>query len=351
MKKSILFSFMLFSFAAVAQTTHTVDNSNSSGAQFTAIQDAIDSAEPGDTIYIHPSPVSYGSITVNKVIHLRGLGHSPQYTNGMSATMANITLNAPIGAQGITLSGLDFSQIIVSGTQNYNNLEVTNCKIAKIAAGSGNGQCDNWVIAGCVMVGLNFDNFRKQNSNGWMVVNNHIRQPGTSASWGTFRDFNGSDVVRNNIIVTHQTNSDAVIFQDCVNLNVENSIILFTNTATGINLSGNSITFNNCLTYHYPGLTLPALNGNNNLDNTDPMFVDIGSNPNFSSDKNFHLQEVSPGAEHGTDGQDIGLYGSSFPFNMYGYPADLPYPTYMEITNSVVGQGGTLNVVFEAVGN
>jgi len=77
----------------------------------------------------------------------------------------------------------------------------------------------------------------------------------------------------------------------------------------------------------------------------------MGGSPTFSSSKDFNLADGSPGENGGTDGEDIGIYGGSFPFNKYGYPPNMPYPVFMEITNPVIGVGGTLNVVFEAVGN
>jgi len=353
MKNLLLFFTFCLVNMAYTQTVHTVDNSPNSGADFDNLQTAINAATLGDTIYIHPSPETYGNITINKVLHLRSLGHSPQYTNGMSAQIGNIVLNATIGAQGITLSGLRFVNLTISGTQNYSNLEISNCLFQRITASGTANACNNWVITGSILLGSSFDNINKQNSNGWFVTNNHLSQPNTNATWSTFRNFNATDIVRNNIIVTQQNTNNAKIFNDCVNFTVENTIILFTGNSPGFDFSGNSITFNRCLTYHIPGLTLPDLNGDNNLNNTNPMFVDIGTNnnPNFSVNKDFNIEENAPASGHGTDGQDLGLYGNSFPFNRYGYPTDLPYITSMQIINNVVGVGGTLNVNIEAFGN
>lgn len=350
--KTLNLLFLLFCVApSFAQTTLTVDNSPNSGAMYQSVQAAIDASSVGDTIYVHPSPTSYGNITVTKTLHFRGPGHAPQYSNGMNAEIGNITLNALIGAPGITISGLTFSNLSVTGTQNYNDLQISNCRIGKVTGGNGAGQCNNWVVVGSVMVASNFDNFSKFNSNGWMIANNYVYQPATGNSWNLFRNFNATDVIRNNIIVTNQVSPLAKIFENCTNLSVENSLFLFTNTATGVSLSGNGITFNNCLSYSYPGLTLADLPGSNNFDNTEPEFVNMGGSPTFSSSKDFNLADGSPGENGGTDGEDIGIYGGSFPFNKYGYPPNMPYPVFMEITNPVIGVGGTLNVVFEAVGN
>lgn len=352
--KSVLSFLTLFSSAIlVAQTTHTVDNNSPSGADFDNIPAAIAAAASGDTIYVHPSPVDYGDITLNKVLHIRSLGHSPEYSNGMAASIGNITLNALIGAQGITLYGLRFKVLSVTGNiQNYNDLQIRNCRLERVVAGTGAGQCNNWVISGCVVSASMFDLINKQNSNGWIVVNNHIHQQGASGTWSLFRRFNGSDVMRNNVVVSNSTDL-ASLFNECTNLGVENSIFVFVNTSTGLNLTGNSVEFTNCLNYSYPGQTLSELPGVDNLNNTDPLFVNIGANnsPVFTTGRNFQLQESSPAAGYGTDGQDLGLYGSDFNWNNFGYAPDLPYPTFMEITNSVVEVGGTLNVVFKAKGN
>lgn len=352
MKSVLLFLAFCSSAMLSAQTTYTVDNNSPSGADFESIPAAIAAADPGDTIYVHPSPVTYGNITLDKVLHIRSLGHAPEYSNGMAANIGTIVLNAFIGAQGITLYGLRFTVLSVTGTQNYNDLEIRNCRFERVTAGTGVGQCNNWVISGCVVAASMFDLINKHNSNSWIVVNNHIHQQGTSQSWSLFRKFNGSDIMRNNVIVSNST-GPASLFNECTNLGVENSLFLFVNTSTGLNLSGNSIQFTNCLNYSYPGLTLTDLPGEDNLNNTDPLFVNIGANNNpvFTTGRNFQLQESSPAAGYGTDGQDLGLYGSDFNWNNFGYAPDLPYPTFMEITNSVVEVGGTLNVVFKAKGN
>jgi hypothetical protein len=358
MKKILLSIFIAIALNIQSQTLYTVDNSPNSGADFTSVQAAIDAANSGDTLFIHPSATPYGNFNISKVIHIRSLGHSPQYTQGMSAELGNISLTANPGANGITLSGLRFGEIsVVSNSYTFNNLQITNCWFNKIigGTGSGAGTRDNWVIAGCVLQGNGFNLISKVNGNGWLIVNNYLRNPSDNWSWNTFRNLNGTDTFRNNIIVTNQNGSggdtEIRLFETCVNLNIENSIFLFMGNAVSIYQSGNSVTYNNCLSYNYGTSTLSALTGNNNLNNTNPNFVNIGNNPNFSVDKNFNIQPGSPASGHGIDGQDIGLFGNSYIYNMYGNAAELPYISKMQILNNVVAPGGTLNVHIEATGN
>jgi hypothetical protein len=188
-----------------------------------------------------------------------------------------------------------------------------------------------------------------------MIMNNHLRNPSMDWSWNLFRNLDGSDTFRNNIVVTHQNpvgvNNEIRLFENCVNLNIENSIILFLGAVETIYLTGNSLNYTNCLSYSYAGSTLAALAGTGNLNNTDPNFIDIGGNPSFSSSKNFNIQAGSPASNAGNDGQDIGLYGNSFAFNAFGYPNQFPFISLMQILNAVVSPGGTLNVKIEATGN
>jgi len=359
MKKTLLLMFIAIAINIKSQTLYTVDNSPSSGADFTDVQEAIDAANPGDTIFIHPSATPYGNFNISKVIHLRSLGHSPQYTQGMSAELGNISLTATPGANGITLSGLRFGQLSVSNNNNtFNDLQITNCWFNKISGGTGagTGTRDNWVIVGCVLLGNGFDLIRKTNGNGWLIVNNYLRNPDSNWSFNMFRNLNGTDTFRNNIIVTQQSlsgaNNEIRLFEECLNLNIENSIFLFMGVGVEhIYTGGNSVTYNNCLSFSYPGETITNLSGSNNLNNTDPSFVDIGSNPYFSTSKNFNIQAGSPASGHGTDGQDIGLFGNSYIYNMYGNAAELPYISKMQILNNVVAPSGTLNVHIEATGN
>jgi hypothetical protein len=66
----------------------------------------------------------------------------------------------------------------------------------------------------------------------------------------------------------------------------------------------------------------------------------------FTSD--LTLKATSPGHNAGTDGKDIGLYGGVGTQNpLTGCPS-IPQITTMNILNTVIAPGGTLNVVIKA---
>ncbi|MFO7923195.1 MAG: hypothetical protein R6U58_05845, partial [Bacteroidales bacterium] len=80
MKTRLLISFTVAMFFNVAVNAAVWRISNISGADadFTSIQDAIDSHLvdfSGDTLYIEPSSVSYGSVTLNKSLVIIGNGY------------------------------------------------------------------------------------------------------------------------------------------------------------------------------------------------------------------------------------------------------------------------------------
>lgn len=351
MKNLVLIIFFGFCHNLIAQTTHTVDNNPSAGADFTSLQAAIDAAVIGDTIYVHPSAVAYGNITINKTLHLRGPGHLPEVTSGEAATIGNITFTAVIGAPNSSISGLRTGDISTGNSQNYSGLTLTNNRLGRVLGSNTLNQSNGWVISGNVFLVNMFSILQKGNNSNWVVVNNFIQNQATSSTWQIFTGFNASDLLRNNIIVSSQNTGNVKIFENCLNTVFENNLLLFLGTATGLNNTGSSVTFNNNLTYSYTGLTLSDLPGATNLNNTDPQFVNGGTTPTFGYSKDFNLTDSSPGSGYGVDGQDIGIYGNSYPFDMRGYPDDLPYVTSLIINNTVVSTGGTLNVQFAAEGN
>lgn len=349
--KTLLLLLTIFTGGALfSQTTHTIDNSTNSGAQFNSLQAAIDAASSGDTLYIHPSQIPYGNVTLTKILNLRGLAHAAEIGTNVYAEIGNLNINASFGAPGITMEGLRISQVGISGSENYNDAVIKNCRINRIAVSSTTAQCDNWIVSGNVFPGNNPGIVGKTGHDNWVFVNNHIRQDATAQSWYTIEGFNASDLIRNNIFITDQIGGPATFCNQCSSALIENSLILFNGTALSIADPGGQVSFSHCLSYNYAGGTMEPLNGSDNLDNTDPMFVNA-SDANFSYGKDFHIQDGAPASTAGTDGGQLGIFGNDYPFSMRGYPDDLAYPTLMEIGNSVIVPGGTLNVTFEAQAN
>ncbi len=331
----------LISFLSFSQTVHTVDNRDQSGAQYTDLQTAINAASAGDIIQLHPSPNTYGSITIDKMLTIIGLGHNPANSNGEVATILNITfINNSASSE---IKGLTFNSIncgLSTTSPNQDNMHIINNRInASITGASTDNLSDAWIIEGNYFTNTSTNVNSQSGTNDWQVKNNFVR--------GIIVNLNNTSIVTNNIFLS--TASSDTFFSNCPSPMVNNNIFLATGTLTEIGLSNSSITFVSNITYSYFGATIDPLSGSNNLDNTDPMFenVPFGSVTDFYNN-NFNLTSVSPGVNAGSDGTDIGLFGNNFVFDPNGRPNLTPYPESITITNSVVAPGQTLNVDFTA---
>lgn len=369
MKTIILnFTFLLFGATLLAQNTWTVDNRPGTTAQFSSVQAAIDAASEGDFIYIHPSPTSYGSIIINKLLHIRGIGHGPELGNGERALLSNITLsrNQPITtSSGSSISGLEIfalNHINNSANDVFSNVTIKNNRINAISF----HRIFNFIIEGNVFINTgsvdsnSFTIFDNTNHLNTVITHNiFIRNTNTQIG-GVVTGLNATDTFNNNMMVFNNSSSGKIPFKSCNNPIVNNNIFLISaldNSTTAIttlnDVNNVPVNYQNCLTFAYGGQTLTALNGTNNLNNINPQFVDIGTpeNPNFSYTKNYKLSVGSPAIDAGSDNDDLGIYGQGFLFQMKGYPFDLPYPTNININNAVVEAGGNLEVIFKANAN
>lgn len=369
MKTIILnITFLLFGAMVFAQTTWTVDNRPGTTAQFSNLQTAIDAATAGDIIYIHPSSTAYGSITIAKQIHLRGIGHGPALSNGENAKISSImlansasVLSITTSASGSSISGLEIpGNISDNGFGPISNVLIQNNKIGVL----GLSRPFNYIIQGNIfdVVGtVNYLNISDINHGNNVITNNIFIRSSSSNSQidGTISRLVSSDVFSNNLMVFDNTGTDKIAFNSCNNAVFSNNMFLITSrdavstTISTINNVNGALNLQNCLTFAYGGQTLTALNGINNLNNTNPQFVNIGSpeNPVFGYTKNYKLSAGSPAITAGSDGTNIGIFGQLFLFQMKGYPFDLPYPTSLNINNTVVEAGGTINVVLKASAN
>lgn len=370
MKKfTLYFGLMLVSIANFAQTTWTVDNRPGTTAQFSLLQAAHDAAEPGDFIYIHPSTTNYGSLFIKKRINLRGIGHNPELANGEYASVNSIFFSSNSSQQttgsGSSISGLTIGALgAASDAGNILDVSIQNNRINNI---SYSNDIFNWLIQGNVLGGTSTNGvFSVINLGGSGVIGTHantvishniIIDKLGSAGY-TINGLFASDTFSNNLIILESSNNQTSksVFSSCNTPIVNNNIFLITNTntlTTVIGTENSTINFQNCLTFAYAGQTVTALNGTNNLNNTNPQFINIDNpaNPSFAYTKSYKLKVGSSAIGAGSDGSDLGIYGQGFKFQMKGYPFDLPYPTAMNINNAIVEAGGNLEVVFKASAN
>lgn len=327
----IFLSVAIFSHA----TIHHVDiNANRPAGYFGNLPAAINAASAGDTLFIYPSNISYGNITLTKRLHLFGFGFDGT-THGVSyiTTITFDTTTSPnSSSSGSSVYGLTIDYLN-SSKSNINNI---------VLAG-------NFFRYGQVQVSTN--------SSGWVIKNNLI---------STSIDVNNAInvLISNNIFEQshgiYSSNSSTVsilnnlffswyYFYNVFNATVSNNIFLCVADQNQNYMSNN--VFTNNLSYRSATelFNLPPTGntGAGNISNTNPLFVSGSTSGGFDRTKDYHLSASSPAKNAGTDGTDIGPYGGTNPF-VWGGAITIPQITEMVITNPVVNQGTNITVKVKA---
>jgi len=354
MKNLITFITILLTIGLSAQNVITVDNNQGAGAQYSDLQTAINNANAGDIIYVQPSPNGYGNININKTLSIYGIGHIPELNAGLTASINYINFNND--APNTILSGLHIFGIQFNNNSgNNNNVVITHNRISRVLGNVTTMAANNIVISGNYFVD-GFYNIDINSSQNWIITNNLFEHTSTNPIFNSFADLNTTTTFSNNIVLTRQngdSNQSIELFNNCQGTHINNNIFLFTGAnVSNFNLgTNNALSFSNNLTYNY-NTTLDALNGTNNLDNTDPLFTSFNSNASLNiTTNNYELQSGSPAENAGTDGNDLGVFNGNFPFNLRGYPTELPYLTEFTIFNTSISAGETLNINIKANAN
>lgn len=338
--KNLLFSLVLFflispMFAAII----TVDNSANSAGQYTDLQLAVDNAAAGDTLHVIGSNTTYGNVIIDKAVTLIGAGYNPPNQFGLPTTLNFVSIgrsNSANSASGTKLTGIKLSTITWSGFGVHDNITIERCEIINLSL--SNGSAANWVIQHNIITNTTIGN----NPN-CLIRNNIIRGTITTSD-------EPSVLISNNLFAS--TSSSGSVFSNVSFATIANNIFYQGRDPLGCTSS----TFNNNITYNTGNNALPY--GNNsgvaNLVNVNPQFTNATSGPfDFSFD--YRLQAASAGINAGTDGTDIGLYGSvsSFPIGGAAPYLTSPMPRVpqvidVNIQNTSLLQGDPLNVQYKA---
>ena len=341
MKTLSIFSIcLLLPLTIQAQKVITVDNRPNTSPDvpnihYASLSDAIGVAIVGDTIQIHPSATSYGSVTFNKRLILIGLSHNPDNSKvGERAYLGNITLQG--NATNTLITGLEINLINTSSVTDVSNVHIVNNKINTYIVGNSGGTADDWTIEGNIFVNAYVN---PNGSQGWITKNNIFDNNNSYA----MQNYNDQCSFLNNLVVSSTGN----FANNSVDPIVNNNIFILEGNIQEVKLAGTStIAFHNCLTRNVSGFVATTLNGSNNLDNTDPgfsfAFADIADY--YNNDYNVSGAAVNAG----TDGTDLGVYGAMFNFDPQGRPDDFPYMTSLDISNPSVPMGQDINVTFTA---
>lgn len=341
--KNLLLLF-LFSIASLSGFANIllVNNTNNGPGQYAQIDAAIGAATAGDTIYVSSSATAYVNCTIDKSIVLIGPGSFADKQNNVPATIGTINVNSNI--TGLVIQGFSISSSIrFTSKTNINNVEISHNYFYNYDALNfyGLSNATNFLInknifdvnGGVIMYFSNTSGVSNV-----LIQNNIIR--------GSISTMNVSNaIIQNNVFYNHSGTSGSGAFYNYNGSNVTNAQIINnifynshpTNYTTGC-VYLNNITYSSSSAY--PLLdTLGA-----NINNVNPLFINVPTSGGFNISYNFHLQNTSPAIASGLGGTDMGFYGGNNLASYKGEVLGLPVVRQMNIQNTNVSQSGNVNV-------
>ena len=346
---------------------------------FSTIQEAVDASGSGDIVYIQPSPTSYGSVTLEKQVHLVGIGFNLDKDAPHISQMTDIVFQNNVdntnNPSNSTITGLKIRDIYIikqNGTANYTleGVEISNNEIREIQ----NACCGTYMPTNNLeLSGNSFSQevqFMNQATN--VLIRNNLFESGVYF----FSTSPNSGIVSNNLFyapLSKYSQGDNLIVQNNNFIGVTSSsrafittmldVIVVNNIFYGrtpsIEIVGGSTstqfqrnTFTNNLSFSTGDDLLPPAGGgagntgDGNIEGSSPLFTDVPLLNTWSAAYNFTLSPGSPAMSAGSDGSDIGISGGPYPMTDPNFfLKTTPLPTIQTLnTNTIINPNDDLDI-------
>jgi hypothetical protein len=351
--------FILISLASLSAsaTIRTVSNDPNNPAQFTKIQDAVNAAVAGDTIYVNPSPTIYNeSVTIIKKLVMIGGGYNSPNQLGYTTTVTQFFFNrGGVDPSGSVICGFTINSLSVGGgLPTVSNITVFRNRINSFFLVGNNWLIYNNILSGGVGLGNN------PVPNNIIIQNNIVVNSTVNGNTG-----NSNFIIDHNLFIgSSNPFLSSVQFATITNnvfAAVTGSSPIFSNTTANNNFNNNIANISNISsvspTNSFSGG--PNLAAGNSVG-TDPLFVNVPNLNSYDATFNYRLQPTSLAKNAGTDGTDLGIYGGSYPFPIGGTPGSgfdtsalppIPQVTGVNIQNGTLAPGAQLKVTIQATVN
>ena len=322
MNKFITVCFLAIFFCAGVHAQAFIIERGSTVVSFGTITEAIAALQDGDVFYIPPGVHGSGTMSITKRVNMIGAGYAgggASVINGtvqFSANGNNITgiRFAAMSLQGI--SNTHFNRCMftsdVSGTSNTSSMSGILFTECEFRSTFGSGYTPRGVVASkCIFKGQII--VREST-----IYNSIIGLTGNN----TFPTLNTDDncVFQNNIFISSMVNTTTEFYM----YNVRNT------------------TFNNNLFVGGVPNYSQATDCTFTPDNiVEELYSNVFTDP---AAEDYTLKAVCRGKNAGTDGKDMGLFGTSVPFKESRLPA-IPYFSLKNI-GTEVNEAGNLPVKF-----
>jgi hypothetical protein len=350
MKKLILAVFACMLSLVSQAAIRTVNNVNGLEADYATITDALAASIDGDTVYVQPSPNSYGSFTLTKRLVIMGAGHNPSFSP-YDSFFSQVSFGD--GSGNSVLKGLSIQVITAANAVSCNNVLISGCKLNNPNNSPllfNDAVMNGWIFEGCIMQsGGNSPILLLYLDANLIIRNCYVMSIG---SYNVFGSVPSGTHIDHCILLTTGSSvySGVAIGQNVLHTNN----IISTSSANnnfGVDYSCTLCTFNNNLLWNAAS-AFPTPNlGTGNIVNADPQFAFFGYSGTYSYNWDFHVADNSQASNAATDGTDIGIYGGIFNFNHFGIDGGSPHIVDFSLGSSSAPQGGTITIHLNANGS
>ena len=318
----------------------------------TALQDALASAAtiaPYDIIYVVPSTIAYGTITIDKGITIFGIGIRPNKDLSSKSLVGPVYVNSSdvrlSGLTGPTNGGVFFG----SGASNvtYTNLIVENSYFRDIRqTNSASLMIDQVLIRNNVIFNDGWAGIEFYTTSNVTITNNVIycERTGGSVVGKVLNIFNNLFVGNGTATSRAVAEADDCIFDHNIFLGASLTI---TSASTG-NVWDDNLSFSSDDDI-FPVGSYSNTSNTTNIEGQDPLLVNMPMNYTWTNARDFTLQAGSPAILDILDRtKDIGPSGGTVPFDSEGNL--LPLIETVTIP-AIIPVGSDLPVTIKAKGN
>lgn len=295
------------------------------------------------------------NVSINKRLYIIGAGHHPDSTLVTNPTVINGELRFTKNSSGSVIEGIKVNGSTYFGTSSADS-RATNISFKRMFLTT---LILNYSTAGTIPDSLPHNLYFTENIIGSISgASSHDNYFLKNIIYGQVNNLINNVFHNNNFLMQYPTViGGANSMTNVINSLFENNIFLNLdpNTAPSQGQTGNcNNTYRNNLKYfqaEFNGSTsCPILSQNNNLSaaNISDIFVSYPT-IGFLYTHNFHLKSGSAGIGGGTDGTDVGIYGTSQPVSEGWVPSN-PHIYFKQIAPQT-NTNGTLPVQIKVRAN
>ncbi len=343
--RQILFLTLILSIFSVqisAQKTIAVQ-SNGTATFHTDWASAWATVTAGDTIYLPGGTFNIGSLNIDKQVAIIGIGHDPTQTHDSLFSHLNGNIYLAEGSDGSLLHGFRMGSLYFynynnSTNQNIENITISRCRISHTYLGySLPSPVQDILFTENVLNGRIYG----RNAQNIQFYKNIFDDEVT--------EFNGNVILANNFFYSGRV-ANYNLYAPLTSVHfilVENNI--FRTPHYPLKVSENNLLRNNIFAANItidPQTDLNTWQANFFNQPLNTVFVDYNDGL-FSPANDYHLMPGCVGIGAGSDGYDIGIYGTAVPYKEGAVPFN-PQVVFEQVSNQT-DENGNIGIEVEII--